>query len=822
MFPFISNMYIIEGVKHCYHRRFFGSHSILNQTVRACAIAAWRNFSMPSLKPHSIFRLAAVILFVLALGISVTAQLDPDPNSPQPVLLTKEKNARALVSTENRSQDIRGAADGESTAFEHGTKVVLYASNFDFLPGEGANSIRVYGLDRNGRHFRFPVLAVEQVKSENEVYAVTVLLEDEIRYWQAPERGDLLVYLTWRGLASNKAWFGYGEIESWKTDLEVVSAPLGSTRTNKIKQNSNNGPTSEYVGYRWSGDRMRFLEQATFGPTSTLDFEVRRNGIRQYLVQQFSEPYPSSSNPYPNQPLKPGNAPADCDNEQTTVPDVPVTCFRDTYTQYQPQTWFMREAFYGDAQLRHRVAWALSQIWVTSGVDIQQGRHMVEWHKVLSNNAFGNYRDLMKQMTLNPTMGEYLDMARSTRNNPNENYARELKQLFTIGLFMMNQDGTYQLDASNNRIPTYDQNVVNNFTKVLTGWGFCQISTAGACPNLVAGTVNFIDPMPLNVNVTTLGNNRHDLTAKTLLSYPGSTTTNVAACTGTCDDTLASISTYANNSMDQALDNIFYHPNLGPYISRILIQQLVTSDPTPAYVGRVAAVFANNGTGVRGDLKAVIRAILLDPEARGDVKTDPFYGKLREPVLFTTNFARTFGVRGANGAGTLSDGHITGRGEFTGMGQVHFRSPTVFNYYPPDYVVPGTAMLGPEFAIMTTGTSITRTNFIYRMLSNFTGTIPIPPGSIPVPISNDAPNGTSFDFTGLQALVAADPTNNRLLDDLNNKMLHGTMTAQNRATIQTALNAITLSATPTEAQTIARVRQAIYLIATSSQYQVQR
>lgn len=146
---------------------------------------------------------------------------------------------------------------------------------------------------------------------------------------------------------------------------------------------------------------------------------------------------------------------------------------------YPLQTWFHRENFYGEAQLRHRTSWALSQIWVTSGVDIQQSRHMVEYHKVLSAHA-GNFRDLMEQMTLNPTMGDYLDMARSTKGNPNENYAREIKQLFTIGLFMLNQDGTVQCVEHNpcqtgdTPVPTYDQNVVNNLTKVLTGWGFSQ------------------------------------------------------------------------------------------------------------------------------------------------------------------------------------------------------------------------------------------------------------------------------------------------------------------------------------------------------------
>ena len=418
---------------------------------------------------------------------------------------------------------------------------------------------------------------------------------------------------------------------------------------------------------------------------------------------------------------------------------------------------------------------------------------MVEYHKVLSRNAFGNYRTLMKEMTLNATMGSYLDMARSTRNNPNENYARELMQLFTIGLFMLNPDGTYQLDETGSPIPTYDQNTVNDLTKVLTGWSFCENTTL--CPNRSVGSQNFIDPLLLN-------NNNHDLTAKVLLNYSGVTNRNIAACTG-CTGT--AIATYANASMDQALDNIFLHPNVGPFVSKILIQHLVTSDPTPAYVGRIAAVFNNNGLGERGDMKAVVRAILLDPEARGDAKTDPNYGKLREPVLYATNILRTLNVRAADGV-SQSDGYLTGRAEFTGMGQIPFLSPTVFNFYPPSYVIPGTSMLGPEFAIMTTGTAIQRTNFVNRFI--FT--------AIPVGVSVNSPAGTALDLSDLQALAAADATGNQLIDELNRRMLHNTMSPEMRATLLPAITSVTSS------DTLGRVRQAVYLVATSSQFQVQR
>jgi uncharacterized protein (DUF1800 family) len=739
-------------------------------------------------------RILTALIAVCALSLWVSAQDDPDPNSPTPVLLTEQGSTRALAGPTKGFQ-IATMTQPTGQAFAPDSRVVLFVRNVSLMKGEEANAFRLYVQDSRGHQYRFPVLGLEPVPDTKGIYALTVQLTDEIGYWEQPTPdGDLAIAVTWRGLMSNFAKLGLGQIGGGIGELPVAApaAPVGSVTMKPGKGRMLPSISPDYVGYRWSGDRSRFMEQATFGPEANLDTRIRRIGLKSWLAEQFQASYPSAANPYPNQPLKPGSAPADCDNEQTITPDVPVTCFRDTYSQYQPQTWFFREAFYGDNQLRHRVSWALAQIWVTSGVDIQQGRHIVEYHKIISRNAFGNYRTLMKEMTLSPTMGDYLSMAQSTKNNPNENYAREIMQLFTVGLFMLNQDGTLQLDGSNNPIPTYDQNVVNNLTRVLTGWTFCN----AGCPNSVAGSVNFIDPM-----VLVTGN--HDTAAKTLLAYPGSTTTNIAACSNCTNAT--NITTYANASMDQALDNIFNHPSLGPYVGKILIQQLVTSDPTPAYVSRVAGVFNDNGFGVRGDLKAVVRAILLDPEARGDVKTDPNFGKLREPVQFATNILRSFGVRSANGL-AQSDGYLTGRGEFNGMAQVPFLSPTVFNFYPPSYVIPGTSLLGPEFAVLNTGTSIQRTNFVNLMA--FT--------AIPIVVSTNAPNGTSLDFSDLQALSTADATGNLLVDELNRRLLHSTMSATMKTTILTAVTSVS------SADSLGRVRQAIYLVATSSQYQVQR
>ncbi len=762
---------------------------------------------MENRKSLSLLQTLAAFMFVSFCALGVAAiEADPDPNSPTPILLSQTSSTRAVAVPEGNISRV-DLLRTENRAFDRHASVTLFVTNISLMSGEGANAFRVYATDILGRQYRFPVVGFTTTQWKG-IYAVTIRLTDEIGYWNQPTaNGDLLLQLTWRGMGSNRVRLGLGQTGGGPADDDGARpTPYGTTaaamRIAAKETEPNN--TQDYVGYRWSGDRMRLQEQAAFGPTQMLDSRIRRIGLRTWLNEQFEAGYPSQANPYPNQVLKPGSAQPDCDNNNTGTGgnpiDVPPTCFRDSYTMYQPQTWFFKEAFYGDNQLRHRVAWALAQIWVTSGVDIQQGRHIVEYHKILANNAFGNYRTLMKQMTLSPTMGAYLSMAASTKNNPNENYAREIMQLFTIGLFTLNPDGTMQCVEHNpcqtgdTAIPTYDQNGVNNLTKVLTGWSYCE--TTALCPNRTTGAQNFIDPMLLN-------NNNHDLTAKTLLTYPGVTNQNIAACTG-CTGT--AIATYANNSMDQALDNIFYHPNVGPFVSKIMIQHMVTSDPTPAYVGRVAAVFNNNGSGVRGDMKAVVKAILLDPEARGDVKTDPNYGKLREPVQFATNVYRTFNVRSADGLAE-SDGYVYNRAEFSGMGEIPFFSPTVFNFFPPDYVIPGTAMLGPEFAIMTTGTAIQRANFVNR--TAFT--------AIPIPVATpNAPNGTSVDFSDLQALSTADATGNLLVDELNRRMLHGTMSATMKSTILTAVTAVASS------DPLGRARQAVYLVATSSQYQVQR
>lgn len=738
-------------------------------------------------KTHTILRMLFTVSAIFLSAFAAFAEDDPNPDSPVPVLISQNNSIRALAnlkgdqmpSIKSVGNSIKNFRFEPDTPFEYNSKIVIYITNVELLSGEDASAFRVYIDDQDGRKYRFPVTQIEPVKDYEWVYALTVDLKDEIGFWrEQPASGDVLMRVAWRGLTTNRVLLGIGRIGGKiNPDQDSVPTPFPTQAL------VNEPTTSDAVGYRHSGDRIRFLEQTSFGPTVANDDRLRRLGLRIWLEEQFNMPYPSANSPYPNLVLKSTNSAdlkAGCGMFATTTEEYRV-CIRDHYSLYLLQNWFFKEALYGDGQLRHRMAWALSQIWVVSGVDTQQTSWMVAYHQQLSKNAFGNYRALMKDVTLNPAMGNYLDMIRSSRTNPNENFAREILQLFSIGVFMLNQDGTLKLDGSGNPIPTYDQATVNNFTKVFTGWRTCEDTTL--CPNRTAGAPNYKDPMLLTQSL-------HDVTAKTLLDYPNPVNKNIAA------------NLNGNVEIEQALDNIFYHPNLAPFVGKQLIQHLVTSDPTPAYVGRVSAVFNNNGQNVRGDLKAVIKAILLDPEARGNTKTDPNFGKLREPVQFITNILRHFNVKSAD-LTQQSDGVINN--QITGIGQDVLRSPTVFNYYSPTYTVPGSALLGPEFGVMNTGTSIGRLNRVNTFIF----------GRIAVSQPN-TPLGTSIDLSEMVALAQTDTTSNRLVDTLNVRMMHGAMSASMKNTILTAVNAVA-STNPT-----LRAQTAVYLVASSSQFQVQR
>jgi len=356
-------------------------------------------------------------------------------------------------------------------------------------------------------------------------------------------------------------------------------------------------------------------------------------------------------------------------------------------------------------------------------------------------------------------MGYYLDMGNNdgcSGCTPNENYAREIMQLFSIGLVQLNPDGTPQLDASGNPIPTYTQGTIDGFAHVFTGWSYPPAGSG------FYANPNFAGPMlPYDSN--------HDKGAKLLLN--GVT----LAAGGNIQDDL-----------NAGLQNIFNHPNVGPFISKQLIQKLVTSNPSSDYVTRVTTVFNDNGSGVRGDLKAVVSAILLDPEARrGDDPTQvqASDGHLREPVLFMMTM-----LRGVNATTDGADLMYYA----SDMRQEPFNSPTVFNFYPPNFQISGTQLLGPEFSIFNSSTTVSRINFINDLIFG---------------------NVCSTTHTNISAYVTAAADVNTLLDLVSANLMHGQMSDNMRSTLVTALSGITA---PTD-----RANAALYLVGSSSQFQVE-
>lgn len=347
-------------------------------------------------------------------------------------------------------------------------------------------------------------------------------------------------------------------------------------------------------------------------------------------------------------------------------------------------------------ETRQRAALALSEYFVYSGTDLNESWGIyitAAYWDVLAANAYGNFRTLLEAVTLNLGMGLFLD----TRGNkkadgrgrlPDENYAREVMQLFTIGVVELNQDGTPKLNGQGVPIETYTSSDIANLANVFTGYGLISVAPVG---QHVANFARY--PMGLD-------NNTHSTAA---ISFLG-----VSIAQGVS----------AGEKLKIALDRLFNHPNVGPFFGRQMIQRLVTSNPSPAYVSRVAAAFNNNGSGVRGDLKAVWAAVLLDVEARSPQGlTDPNFGKLREPIVRLAQWARTFKVKSL--AGSWKIRNLTNPD--SGIGQSPLRSPSVFNFFRPGYIPPGTPMAtasatAPEFQLVNEVTVSSYINYMSRNL----------------------------------------------------------------------------------------------------------
>ena len=531
-------------------------------------------------------------------------------------------------------------------------------------------------------------------------------------------------------------------------------------------------------------DAARFLTQATFGPTiATIDTMVNTAQTpAQWMDAQLALPLHTPS------------------HWKYVVIDKGPRGNSAFINSVMESFWL--QAVRGSDQLRQRTVFALSQLFVVStvnsAVDIQEDAH-ASYLDMLSRNAFGNFRTLLEEVTLHPTMAVYLSWRQNEKEvpggrQPDENYAREVMQLFTIGLWQLGVDGTRRLDpATGLAIPTYGQSDIKGMARVLTGWNWGQ--TPGE-PGY--DETNFGYP-PV----------RWDLLMQPYAAFHSTSekrlVNGVVIAPQSVSDPRA--------SMKVALDTLFNHPNVGPFIGSQLIKRFVMSNPSPAYVTRVATAFNNNGAGVRGDMKAVLRAVLLDPEARSNtIAAGPTAGKLREPIVRYANFMRAFDVKSTAPIiytlWNLED-------PVNSLGQNPLRSPSVFNWYRPDYAPPGAilaqALVAPEFQITHETTVTGYSNFITYVSENSTEsvrTIMSQYGPIDEYLAGDV---------SAELALAGDP--DALIDRLNLLLLHGRITPALRATVKLAINNIALTSNRGRDT---RVATATALIMASPQFVVQK
>lgn len=498
----------------------------------------------------------------------------------------------------------------------------------------------------------------------------------------------------------------------------------------------------------------RFLAQATLGADYAEIQRTARTTPTLWLQDQFARPI-GYHEPFLDDRLRQG---------------LSVGSDERRYAWWQ-------QVMEGPDPLRQRVALALSEIFVISDVQGDVGAQPIgaaNYYDMLLRNAFGNYRTLLHDISLHPMMGAYLSHLRNDKSDPasgrypDENYAREVMQLFSIGLFQLRSNGTLLRDGKGRPIPTYTNDQITEMAKIFTGLSF-----DGADRDFYRGQENWTAPMRMYEE-------HHEPGPKYLLrgKYVP------AGQTGMQD-------------VDAAIDNLFRHPNVGPFLSRRLIQRLVTSNPSPAYVARVAAAFANNGRGVRGDMKAVITAILLDPEARAWPTAGGITkGMLRESFLRRVHFARAFDAKNLAGTWPISDG-----GAPDDFGQRPLSSPTVFNFFLPDYqptgIIADAGLVAPEFQIVTAVTAITSAN---ALNSEIRGALNSDP--------NDALE-VRLDLTDEMGL-ASDPL--ALVNRLDLLLMYGTMSNPMRGVLVHALEQLP---DPQE-----RVMTALQLISIAPEYAV--
>ncbi len=528
-------------------------------------------------------------------------------------------------------------------------------------------------------------------------------------------------------------------------------------------------------------EASRFLSQASFGADIDLIKEVAETGIENWIENQFQLAPTYYTDTIQSIYNKSFQIYLDNGGDSLNYPSQPNHVHMD-YAWWQ-------NTMTAKNKLRQRIAYSLSQITVISleGTLGGYATGVANYYDIMVRNAFGNYKDLLMEVTLHPAMGSYLSHLNNPKTDtaynihPDENYAREVMQLFSIGLYKLNIDGSYQLDANNNPIPTYDNNDIKEMAKVFTGLGVGARTDGN---NLYFGLGLWAADLTVPM---IMYEDQHEPGIKTIV-----------------DGYIIPAGQTGMQDIQQAITHLFNHQNVAPFVAKRLIQRLVKSNPTPNYISTVASAFIDNGSGVRGDMKAVIRAILLHPEAREcSWISDPNQGKLREPILKYTDFAEAVEI-------------ITPLNNFwnysywfkEATGQHPLRSQTVFNFYNPSYVPSGEIannnLVAPEFELYNTRTSIGFANEVYKWVES----------------ENLLRTANYEDYTisntNLEPWIEYAKDSDALLDYLDVVLTHGQLTDRTRNIIKQTLNTYSLSLT----QLSYRVRLATYLIMISPDYNI--
>lgn len=594
-----------------------------------------------------------------------------------------------------------------------------------------------------------------------------------------------------------------------KNGTNTFTVPKSQLSKNQIVIRAQEGTTPKWTITRIQGlllngpksraEAQRFLTRATFGPNLSDIDKMLQLGYEGWLNQQIAIPT-TLTLPFMDQAIKDRlvRRRQRLVSEGETDPEIlnSKRLGKGQEVNSRLDSWF-HAAVYGNDQLRQRMAFALSQIFVVGddlGDSVIWPRAYAHYQDVVARNALGNFRTLLREVTTNPAMATWLSLRGNIRfgrngstSQPDENYAREVQQLFTIGLVELNMDGSPKLDSNGQEIETYDQALVSEFARVFTGWNLVQQETN------TRGVPGW-ETLPLGPWAGREPNTFHDYGEKQLHVYPGTNGISPAGLTTAAD-------------LDFAIDNLFNHPNVAPFISKQLIQRLVTSNPSPQYIERVARVF-NSHKGVRGDLAAVAKAILLDPEAiNSHLKLTG--GKLKEPLLRYTQLWRTFNARSTGRYLRFSLPERT-------TGQRPIGAATVFNYYTPDYAPSGAiqdaGLVAPEFLLTGDGLLISYLNRLrqYSRSADF--------GDANMLYTSAFQLGLKLNLS--EAISKADNTP-LLIEFLNERLLGGLMSPGLRGILTDYIDNL-----PTENNAQVRrkrnVEEALTLITASPEYSVQR